>query len=102
MQDDHEPPHDRSNGVASRDVDPSSVPVAITRSNLDFGVVVGVEHYPHFRSAPGAIRDAQAFYDWLCDPDGGGVDPRNAKLVQSNLEARTPVQDEIDQMLVEV
>jgi hypothetical protein len=69
---------------------------------VDFGVVVGVEHYPHFRSLQGAINDARDFHGWLCDKDGGNLDPRRVKLISSNLEAKTPVQDEIDQMLVEV
>lgn len=87
----------------ARDVDdPRRDTVGAMRSDLDFAVVVGVEDYPHFQSLRGAATDARSFHAWLVSADGGGLQPDNAKLILSDLQAQTPVQDEIDQMLVEV
>jgi hypothetical protein len=89
-------------GPAAREVEPSQVATGAARSDLDFAVVVGVEHYQHFRPLCGAISDAKSFRDWLCDEHGGGLAPDNVKLIESNAEARTPVQDEIDDILLKV
>src|SRR5918998_2951337 len=55
----------------------------------DYAVVVGVARYPEL-SAEGVVadldgpnNDAQAVHDWLVDPEGGGLDPDNAKLIRS-------------------
>src|SRR5262245_17231894 len=72
------------------------------RRGVDFGVVVGVDHYPRFRSRSGAIADATRFHAWLCDPDGGGVDRAHARLILSRPEPAAPVQDEIDDAFVEL
>jgi hypothetical protein len=69
-------------------------------TNRDFGVIIGIEDYPYFRSVRGAAKDARNFCDWLCDPDGGGLDQKNVTLILSDLQTKTPVQDEIDQALV--
>lgn len=95
--------HDQGTPVAAaRDVEASQATVAASRSDLDFAVVVGVEHYPHFRPLCGAINDARNFRDWLCDKEGGGLDPEHVKLIESNPEAKSPVQDEIDDILLEI
>src|SRR4051812_4792408 len=89
--------------ASARDVDdPRPDTVGAVRSDLDFAVVVGVEGYPHFQPLRGAASDARSFHAWLVAADGGGLQPDNAKLILSDLQAQTPVQDEIDQMLVEV
>jgi hypothetical protein len=72
------------------------------RSGRDFGLVVGVDHYPRFRSLQGAAADAIAFHAWMCDPDGGGVAPAHARLVTSTPEPPTPLQDHVDEQVVEL
>jgi len=90
-------------GAGHREVDEHRRDCAgAARSDLDFAVVVGVEDYPYFQSLRGAATDARSFHAWLVAADGGGLQPDNAKLILSDLRAETPVQDEIDQMLVEV
>jgi hypothetical protein len=34
--------------------------------DVDFGLVIGVDHDPRFRSLRGAVTDATRFHDWLC------------------------------------
>jgi hypothetical protein len=89
--------------AAARDVrrNPASDDAA-ERGGVDFAVVVGVEHYAHCDPLRGAHNDAQRFHEWLCDPDGGGIEWKYAKLILSDPKARTPVQDEIDQALADV
>lgn len=62
----------------------------------DFGLVVGVDHYPHFRSLQGAIADAKSFHAWMCDKNGGDVDPKHARLILSTLDPATPIHPQID------
>jgi hypothetical protein len=66
------------------------------RRTADFGLVVGVDHYPHFRPLKGAIADAKNFHAWMCDGDGGGVAPQHARLVLSTPEPPTPIHPQID------
>jgi hypothetical protein len=68
----------------------------------DFALVVGIDHYPRFRSLHGAIADATAFHQWACEPDGGGVDAAHARLIVSTPEPAAPVQDQIDEALVDL
>lgn len=43
-------------------------------NDLHFGIVVGINRYPGTESQlEHAKLDAQRFYEWLIDPDGGGV-----------------------------
>lgn len=86
--------------VEARDIPKAAHAPAASRRDVDFGVVVGIEDYPYFRSLHGAASDARAFHDWLCDERGGGLDPRNVRLVLSDPEQETPAQDEIDRELV--
>jgi hypothetical protein len=88
--------------VTSKDVSSASdLPSGSTRG-VDFALVVGIDHYPRFRPLSGAIDDARRFHTWLCDPDGGRVAPAHARLIVSRLEPLAPVQDEIDEQLVEL
>jgi hypothetical protein len=48
--------------------------------DADFGLVIGVDHDPRFRSRRGAVTDATRFHDWLCDDHGGGLAPGRAWL----------------------
>jgi hypothetical protein len=70
--------------------------------SVDFGLVVGVDHYPRFRSLRGAVADATRFHDWLVEPDGGGVAPERARLVVSSPNPAAPLQDEVDERLLEI
>ena len=82
----------------SRDVAPSNAEPGARHA--DFGLVVGVDHYPRFRSLKGAVADATSFHTWLCDPDGGGVAPERARLVVSTPDPAAPLQDEVDEQLL--
>ena len=69
---------------------------------IDFGLVVGIDDYPRFRSLRGAVTDATRFHAWLCDPDGGGVSPQYARLVVSRPNPIAPLQDEVDENLLDL
>lgn len=88
--------------VEQRDIVPRAASGSRERSRLDFAVIVGVEHYPYFRSLSGAVNDARNFHRWLCDRKGGALKKRHAKLILSNLARGTPVQDEIDREILSV
>jgi hypothetical protein len=47
----------------------------------DQAFVIGVRTYPEMGSLRGPCRDAQDFYDWLIDPDGGDVPEENVELL---------------------
>jgi hypothetical protein len=49
----------------------------------DFALTVGIDHYSMYRCLSGAIKDAEDFHKWLVEPDGGGLDPNNRRLVLS-------------------
>lgn len=85
---------------AAREIGPAQDPRP--PRTVDFGLVIGVDHYPRFRSLNGAIADARRFHEWLCDPDGGGVTPANARLIVSRADPVAPVQDEIDEQLLDL
>lgn len=58
----------------------------------DYAVVVGIRRYPMLgRTAQdpndlqGPDRDAQEVYDWLTDPNKGGVPTANATLIRSQM-----------------
>jgi hypothetical protein len=48
---------------------------------LHYGVVVGINRYPDLRPLKRAKGDAEAFYEWLTDPQGGGVPSENVALI---------------------
>ena len=69
-------------------------------SDKDFAMIVGVNHYPRYRSLKGAINDAKSFQEWVVDIDrGGGVPSDHSKLVLSSENPTQPVQDNIDEEL---
>lgn len=74
---------------------PSGTPI---RRDVDFGIVVGVEHYSPLRPLDGAINDALGFHDWLCDPEGGSVAPGRVELLLSDFDG-APQQAQIDQQI---
>jgi hypothetical protein len=65
----------------------------------DFGLAIGLSDYPNYRPLQGSRRDAEDFHTWLCEPNGGGLDPKNAILVQSSPDPLAPVQEQIDEAL---
>jgi hypothetical protein len=68
----------------------------------DLALVVGVEHYPGVPDGDlrGAIGDAEQFYAWLVDPEGGRVASDHARFVASRPEPPTPIQDQVDDALL--
>jgi hypothetical protein len=64
-----------------------------------FALVVGIDHYPDFRSLRGARNDANDFHSWLIKPDGGGLDANNTILVLSDPNPARPIHDDIDDAL---
>ncbi len=99
--------HDQVNGAVAPlsrdykpDVEPSAEPVP--RRTVDFGLVVGVDHYPQYQSLHGAVADATAFHRWLCHEDGGGVAAQRARLIVSQLNPAAPLQTEVDENLLEI
>lgn len=70
--------------------------------DVDFGLVIGVDHDPRFRSLRGAVTDATRFHEWLCEDRGGGVAPQRARLIKSRPDPIAPLQDEVDDKLLEL
>lgn len=91
----------KSMAAVARDAEPATSE-AIGGRDTDFSVVVGVDHYPLFRSLNGAIADAEHFHAWLLDANGGGVAEDHARLVRSRPDPISPLQDEVDQQLLDV
>jgi hypothetical protein len=50
-------------------------------NKLHYGVIVGINRYPGIRHLQHARQDAEDFYAWLTDPQGGAVPKRNAALI---------------------
>lgn len=92
---------DASRGA--QNYEPGAAPPAPTKREHDFALVVGVNDYPTFTPLNGAVDDATAFYNWLCDPNGGGVDEEkgHAKLVTSTPDPK-PKQEHVDAALREL
>lgn len=67
-----------------------------------YALVVGIDHYPRFRSLKGARKDAENFHAWLIDPDGGGVPAANVELVLSKENPVRPIHDDIDDALEKI
>ncbi len=69
----------------------------------DYGLVVGINHYPGFKDLNGAIDDAKKFDEWLIDKNkGGGLLEENRRLILSSSDSRKPIQEDIDVALVEL
>lgn len=67
--------------------------------NGHYGLVIGIDHYPRFRSLQGACKDAEDFHSWLLDPARGGLPERNVELVLSNPDPVRPIHDDVDEAL---
>lgn len=67
-----------------------------------YALVVGIDHYPRFRSLKGARKDAQEFHAWLINPDGGGLPAANVELVLSKEDPVRPIHDDIDDALEKI
>ncbi|MGM9476159.1 caspase family protein [Pedobacter sp. GSP4] len=72
-------------------------------NDLDFAVVIGVEHYQQNTPLGGPHGDTEKFMDWLLDPNGGGLpidpaDPKSSPNVLKLLSAPTytPRKDDFD------
>ncbi len=70
----------------------------------DFALVIGINHYPKYKSLAGPIEDARRIERWLGNQDtGGGVPDLNLRHVLSEQPAgqirATPVQEDIDDAL---
>lgn len=68
-----------------------------------YALVVGIDHYPNYRSLEGARQDAKEFADWLSNSDTGGALPaKNLKLVLSEKDPVRPVHEDIDDALEDI
>ncbi len=47
----------------------------------DQAIVIGIRTYPKLQSLRGPCHDAEAFREWLTDPDGGDVPAANVKFL---------------------
>jgi uncharacterized caspase-like protein len=62
----------------------------------DRALVVGINRYPGIGNLQGPENDANDFFAWVTSPDGGNVDPKNAKLIRSSdFPAAAAVKDEL-------
>jgi hypothetical protein len=72
----------------------------------DRALVVGINRYPGISILQGAENDAQDFYEWVIDKDGGGVDTANARLITSSgnnlISNARPVKEEVEQFFIEI
>lgn len=75
----------------------------------DRALVVGIDIYPGISSLSGAERDALQFHRWVTSPDGGGVDPANARLIvssefgdQTDANTSKPAREMIEDFFTEV
>lgn len=75
----------------------------MTHGDGHFALVIGIDDYPNWaggkRRLTGANRDATEFHRWLINPEGGGLDLKNARLVVSTPNPIAPLQDRIDKEL---
>jgi hypothetical protein len=83
---------------SSRDIAVSAAPEAGPRS-VDFGLVIGIDHYSGAPKLSGAVADAVRFHAWLCAAEGGGLADGHARLVQSRSTPIAPLQKEVDREL---
>ena len=70
---------------------------ATTSKNMRAAVVVGCDGYGSANaSLAGAVRDALAFWRWVCDPDGGGVtDEAARRLLLAPSDKGAPVPGDV-------
>ena len=58
----------------------SELPVPADRQHR-YAIVIGIDRYPGFRDLGGACNDAEAFAEWLTDPNGGDVPAENVRTL---------------------
>lgn len=72
----------------------------------DYALVIGINSYPKWnngaKSLQGAVSDAEHFHKWLTNPQGGGLNPLNAKLILSTNNNLEPRQSRIDDAFGEI
>jgi hypothetical protein len=65
-----------------------------------YAIVIGIDRYPGFRDLGGACNDAEAFAEWLTDPNGGDVPAENVRTLLGRgtaaLESVRPVKSDVD------
>src|ERR1043166_2518584 len=75
----------------------------------DRALVVGINRYQGISDLAGPENDAQAFFDWVTSPTGGGLDPNQAKLIRSSdfpaaasVDDERPAKEQIERFFTEV
>jgi hypothetical protein len=69
----------------------------------DYALVIGINHYPNYRSLSGAVADAREVAGWLTDRRvGGGLPKTNCKTYLSRSKPLKPLFDDVDQALDEI
>ncbi|MFM9499783.1 caspase domain-containing protein [Streptomyces galilaeus] len=68
----------------------------------DYGLIIGIAHYPHLRRLEGPIEDARHFASWL--KEAGKVPEENVKLIESipdsnGLPILTAVENALDDII---
>lgn len=55
-------------------------------NNKHYAIVIGINDYPSSGLDPlkGPVNDANDFYAWLCDPDGGNLPKNNIRCITSS------------------
>ncbi|HEX3480423.1 MAG TPA: caspase family protein [Kofleriaceae bacterium] len=66
---------------------------------LDFGLVIGIDHYSGAPPLRCAVKDANEFCTWLRDANGGGLAKQHVELVASQKKPIAPLQKEVDRAL---
>jgi hypothetical protein len=88
--------------VTPRNIEPQDAFRPARPRDKDFGLVVGVDHYSKIPPLSGARADARRFYKWMRRPSGGGVLREHARLIVSKRDPPTPLQQQIDEALVDL
>lgn len=73
----------------------------MNRTDLHFGVIVGIDRYPALSDLTTARSDAASFRDWLADPRYGGLPADNIITVEASdvttpLHTVLPTQQQVD------
>ncbi|MFE1830169.1 caspase domain-containing protein [Streptomyces yangpuensis] len=69
--------------------------------NRDYGLIIGIAHYPHLRRLEGPIEDARQFANWL--KQEGNLPEGNVKLIESVPdESGLPVLAEVESALDDI
>lgn len=67
---------------------------SMVSSMADHAIVIGIQVYPGLQNLQGPCNDAEAFRDWLLDPNGGGLDLDNIKMaLTTEFDAPSGVDD---------